>query len=92
MSTWLQIPVTVKIRLLDDEKDTMYLCSLLQSAGASVLAVHGRTRLSLKDRIEGADMEAVARIKKVSHAKQPRTKPPCIPHSFTLIDTHLPHF
>jgi len=41
----LKVPVTAKIRIFkDDEKRTVELAKLIEKAGASVLAVHGRSR------------------------------------------------
>ncbi len=40
----LDVPVTCKIRLLDDLKDTITLSKLLVGAGCAVLTVHGRTK------------------------------------------------
>ncbi|KZC05456.1 tRNA-dihydrouridine(20) synthase [NAD(P)+]-like [Dufourea novaeangliae] len=39
----LSIPVTCKIRILQDVEKTLELCELLASTGISAIAVHGRT-------------------------------------------------
>ena len=39
----LKTPVTAKIRILKDEKETLELARLIEKAGASALTVHGRT-------------------------------------------------
>ena len=43
-STNLSIPVTAKIRIFDDKQRTLDYARMVLSAGASFLAVHGRTR------------------------------------------------
>lgn len=52
----LKIPVTCKIRILDDDEATLKLAKRLQEAGCSMLCVHGRTRemlqVPLKERTE----------------------------------------
>ena len=40
----LKIPVTCKIRILDDKEKTLELARKIQKAGASILTVHGRTK------------------------------------------------
>jgi len=40
----LKVPVTVKIRCLPSEADTLHLAKEIEKAGASLLTVHGRTR------------------------------------------------
>lgn len=40
----ISIPVTCKIRVLQDEEKTIELCKQLESTGISAIAVHGRTR------------------------------------------------
>lgn len=37
-------PVSVKIRLFPELQDTISYARMLQQAGASLLAIHGRTR------------------------------------------------
>lgn len=43
-ATELTVPIWVKIRIFDDIDKTLDYACMLQSAGASVIAVHGRTR------------------------------------------------
>jgi tRNA-dihydrouridine synthase 1 len=40
----LSTPVSVKIRLFPQLADTIAYATMLQAAGASLLAIHGRTR------------------------------------------------
>jgi tRNA-dihydrouridine synthase len=40
----LDVPVSVKIRLYPSLSDTIAYAQMLQAAGASLIAVHGRTR------------------------------------------------
>ena len=61
----LKIPVTCKIRLLTTLAETLELCELIQSCGCDMLAVHGRTRGSVKRRRAGAaNLDAIAEIVK----------------------------
>lgn len=46
----LTIPVFVKIRLLSTLEETKTLCTQLAEAGAALIAVHARHRVSLTDR------------------------------------------
>ncbi|NMB54868.1 MAG: tRNA dihydrouridine synthase DusB [Leptolinea sp.] len=61
--TTMDIPITAKMRLGWDEKSRNYLevAHLIEDAGASALAVHGRTRNQLYSGC--ADWDAIARIK-----------------------------
>jgi nifR3 family TIM-barrel protein len=61
----LDIPVTAKIRLGWDDENRNYLdiSKRVQDAGASALAVHGRTKIQAYD--GNADWEAIAEIKKI---------------------------
>ena len=63
----LNIPVTAKIRLLPDLKDTLHLVDVIQDTGVAALAVHGRT----KDQRQGHtnDVETIKKI--AQHAKIP---------------------
>lgn len=44
LSDNLTTPVTAKIRILEDIEDTLKIAHLIESAGASAITVHGRTR------------------------------------------------
>ncbi len=60
----LDIPVTVKIRLLlDDREGTIAYAQKLAAAGASALTVHGRNREEKKLKIGDPDWEMIRRIK-----------------------------
>jgi len=50
----VQIPIFVKIRLLDTLPDTIELCRQLRDAGASLIAIHGRYRASFERKGPGA--------------------------------------
>jgi len=43
-ATRLKVPVSVKIRLFPELQTTIDYALMLQQAGASLLAIHGRTR------------------------------------------------
>jgi tRNA-dihydrouridine synthase 1 len=43
-ATRLKTPVSVKIRLFPELQTTIQYAQMLQNAGASLLAIHGRTR------------------------------------------------
>jgi tRNA-dihydrouridine synthase 1 len=59
----LDVPVTCKIRVLDDPQRTIELARMLQDAGCTLLTVHGRT-LAQKGRETGAvDWAAIARVR-----------------------------
>ena len=44
LATSLTVPVTAKLRLLPSLPASMELCARLEGAGASVIALHGRTK------------------------------------------------
>jgi len=50
----VNIPIFVKIRLLDKLEDTIELCRQLRDAGASLIAVHARFRASFERKGPGA--------------------------------------
>jgi len=59
----LDVPVTVKVRLLASWEASLAAVLALQEAGASLITVHGRRREEIKERIGAADWEAIRRIK-----------------------------
>jgi len=57
----LQVPVFCKTRIFAKPADTSAFCTLLESAGCQLLALHGRTRQVIR---EGpANWDAIAQIK-----------------------------
>lgn len=64
LATNLTVPVTVKIRRFDEVEDTVEYASMLERAGASLVAVHGRTReQKWADRVR-ADWSHIMAVKK----------------------------
>lgn len=55
----LQVPVTAKLRLLPERSEAIQLCKRLEEAGASVIALHGRTRSQNKHLSGRADWDAI---------------------------------
>ena len=67
MSRAVSVPITCKIRLLDDVADSIEFCNLLAAAGCSLIAVHGRRRPPAERhrgqrQDEAADLAAVGQI------------------------------
>ncbi|TGC07249.1 tRNA dihydrouridine synthase DusB [Methanolobus halotolerans] len=61
LSETVSIPVTAKIRVLEDMEKTLKIAQLIENAGACALTVHGRTR---QQQYSGrSDMEYAKRIK-----------------------------
>lgn len=60
----LSIPVTVKIRRFDTIDRTVQYAAMLERAGASMLAIHGRTRDQKKNVNTRADWTTMAAVKK----------------------------
>ena len=60
----LEVPVSVKIRLLDaeDPKPTCVLARRLVAAGASLLTLHGRTKEMRGRAVAAADWPAIATV------------------------------
>ena len=75
VATWsrsLSVPVTCKVRLLDEKsknvderglQGTINFCRALEVAGASAICVHGRTRSQKGFRTGRADWQAIAAVK-----------------------------
>lgn len=59
----LSIPVTVKIRCLKTEEDTLALVKRIEAAGASMVTVHGRLKEHNKERIVAANYDIIKKIK-----------------------------
>jgi len=65
--TAVDIPITAKIRLLPNLKDTLELVTLIESCGVAALAVHGRTKDQRPN--DPNDVESIRAI--VRHARIP---------------------
>jgi len=61
MSRGLSIPVTVKVRVFEDVSKTLAYCEMLQESGASLLAIHPRTRTQREEVM--ADWAQIRRVK-----------------------------
>jgi len=59
----LNTPVTVKIRVLPKEEDTLALARLIQDAGAQILTVHGRTRDNMQHKIGACNFDIIRKVK-----------------------------
>lgn len=59
----LQVPVTVKIRRFDSLEKTVAYARMLEAAGASLLAIHGRTRQQKQAKESRADWEYIRAVK-----------------------------
>lgn len=59
----LQVPVSCKIRLFPNLQDTIKYATMLEEAGCSLLAVHGRTRDQKDQRKIRADWSAIRAVK-----------------------------
>mmetsp|Transcript_10602 Transcript_10602/g.20101 ORF Transcript_10602/g.20101 Transcript_10602/m.20101 type:complete len:435 (-) Transcript_10602:124-1428(-) len=59
----LKVPVTCKIRVLDDVERTLEMARRLQAAGCAWLCVHGRTKEMIKERIGPVDFDIIRKIK-----------------------------
>ncbi len=58
-SEGLSVPVTVKIRIFPDLERTVEYARMLERAGASLIAVHGRLREQKKSQGPDADWDAI---------------------------------
>ncbi|CAN8063990.1 unnamed protein product [Agarophyton chilense] len=63
-STELDVPVWVKIRVFDDLNQTVDYARMLEAAGASLIAVHGRTRAQKGRECPPADWDKIRAIVK----------------------------
>ena len=63
----LSVPVTVKIRRFPDLQETIDYAARLEKAGASLVAVHGRTREEKRAKSSAACWETIAAVKKALH-------------------------
>lgn len=63
----LSVPVTVKIRRFPDVQTTIEYAARLEKAGASMVAVHGRTRGEKRAKSSMACWETIAAVKKALH-------------------------
>jgi tRNA-dihydrouridine synthase 1 len=64
LASELSIPVTVKIRRFESIDRTVQYAAMLERAGASMLAIHGRTRDQKKNVNTRADWTTMAAVKK----------------------------
>lgn len=60
----LPVPVTAKMRIFDDVDRTIAFARMLEASGASLVAVHGRTRAAKDAASVRADWDAVAAVKR----------------------------
>lgn len=63
LATNLSIPVSCKIRIHEQLEETVRYARMLQDAGCSVLAVHGRTRDQKNGRTSRADWDVIRAVK-----------------------------
>ncbi|XP_010547524.1 PREDICTED: tRNA-dihydrouridine(16/17) synthase [NAD(P)(+)]-like [Tarenaya hassleriana] len=59
----LRVPVSCKIRIFPNLEDTLNYAKMLENAGCSLLAVHGRTRDQKDGKKVRADWEAIRAVK-----------------------------
>ena len=59
----LNVPITAKIRIFDDEEKTIKLCQNMESVGVSMITVHGRTVNANKLFVGSADWNIINKIK-----------------------------
>lgn len=58
-----KVPVTCKIRILPDDRDTLKLCKAIEEAGASIICVHGRLKEQKKTLTGECEWEIIRLIK-----------------------------
>jgi tRNA-dihydrouridine synthase 1 len=58
-----KVPVTCKIRILPDDRDTLKLCKDIEEAGASIITVHGRLKEQKKTLTGECEWEIIRLIK-----------------------------
>jgi len=61
--TYISVPITCKIRVLETREATIALALVLQESGCAMLTVHGRTREHIKDKIGACDWEMIRHVK-----------------------------
>lgn len=59
------LPLTVKIRIMDDLEETLAYAQMIERAGAAMLTVHGRTRKEKDHRKGHANWEIIRKIREV---------------------------
>lgn len=59
----LTVPVTAKIRLLPNERDTLELAKAIEGTGVALVTIHGRTREQNKISVGSADWAAIRKVK-----------------------------
>jgi len=70
LSTNLSIPLFVKIRLLNSVDETTELCQQLITAGAALIAIHGRYRVNLVGRTGPGARDGAAHLDEVKEVIQ----------------------
>jgi tRNA-dihydrouridine synthase 1 len=66
LAAHLAVPVTVKIRRFECVQRTVEYAQMLERAGASLLAIHGRTREQKRASEVRAEWEHIRAVKQVS--------------------------
>jgi tRNA-dihydrouridine synthase 1 len=72
----LSVPVSVKIRMFPDLQKTLDYARMLERAGASLIAVHGRTREQKKSNGADANWDVIKVRPSLSPADVCRCQPP----------------